>query len=242
MVLVPSSSISWLICCDEPLPTASSRMTAATPIITPSSVRAERSLLAVTPRKRGAQHLEDAHAATAASVSERMRPSRTWMTRRACAATFSSWVITTIVRPCADEAVEHAEHLVGRLGVEVAGGLIREQDRRRRHESAGDRDALLLTAGELLRLVVDAVGESDELERREGAGAALGAADPRVEQRKLDVGERRHPRDQVERLEHEPDLPVAQRGRARPRSACARPVRRAGTARRRRRRGSRAGS
>ena len=36
--------------CAEPLPTASSKMTEATPIITPSKVSTERSLFAAMPR------------------------------------------------------------------------------------------------------------------------------------------------------------------------------------------------
>jgi hypothetical protein len=50
MVLVPSASIRWLIACAEPLPTATSRITAATPIRMPSMVSAERSLFADSPR------------------------------------------------------------------------------------------------------------------------------------------------------------------------------------------------
>jgi len=50
MVLVPrlemASRTSWA----EPFPTASSRMTEPTPIMTPSRVRVDLSLLAVTPR------------------------------------------------------------------------------------------------------------------------------------------------------------------------------------------------
>ena len=50
MVLVPSASIRSLIALAEPLPTATSRITAATPIRMPSMVRAERSLFADRPR------------------------------------------------------------------------------------------------------------------------------------------------------------------------------------------------
>ena len=35
----------------------------------------------------------------------------------------------------------------------IAGGLVREQDRRMRHESARNGDALLLAAGQLLRIM-----------------------------------------------------------------------------------------
>src|SRR5439155_508899 len=49
-VLVPSRAISACTTFADPLPTATSRMTAATPISMPSTVSAERSLFAVTPR------------------------------------------------------------------------------------------------------------------------------------------------------------------------------------------------
>ncbi len=50
-VFVPSEVMRLFTVCAEPLPTASSRMTAATPMSTPSMVRMDRSLLAVTPRR-----------------------------------------------------------------------------------------------------------------------------------------------------------------------------------------------
>ena len=49
-VVVPSAAIRAWIALAEPLPTATSRITAATPISMPSMVSPERSLFAVTPR------------------------------------------------------------------------------------------------------------------------------------------------------------------------------------------------
>jgi hypothetical protein len=49
-VLVPNRSMLAWICLALPLPTATSRITAATPMRMPSTVRPDRSLLAVTPR------------------------------------------------------------------------------------------------------------------------------------------------------------------------------------------------
>ena len=48
-------------------------------------------------------------------------------------------------------------------GVEVAGGLVGQDDRRGADERAGDGDALALAAGELGRVVVEAVVEADAL-------------------------------------------------------------------------------
>lgn len=47
----------------------------------------------------------------------------------------------------ADEVEELSEHRVGGVLVEVAGRLVGEHQRRLVGERAGDRDALLLTAG-----------------------------------------------------------------------------------------------
>ena len=43
-------------------------------------------------------------------------------------------------------------------------------------ERAGERDPLLLAAGELVRVAVAVVGQADQLEQLLGAGAALGRA------------------------------------------------------------------
>ena len=60
-----------------------------------------------------------------------------------------------------DRVAQQLEDLAARRGVEVAGRLVGEDDRRPRDERAGDRDALLLAAGELGRSVRAAVGEAD---------------------------------------------------------------------------------
>ena len=50
IVFVPSRAMLSATCCDEPVPTATSTITEPTPIMMPSIVRAERSLLADRPR------------------------------------------------------------------------------------------------------------------------------------------------------------------------------------------------
>ena len=67
------------------------------------------------------------------------------------------------------ELAEQGDDLGAGVAVEVAGRLVGEDQRRLRHERAGDGDALLLAAGQLRRLVVDAVAEAQPLEG--GAGA-----------------------------------------------------------------------
>ena len=76
-------------------------------------------------------------------------------------------------------------------------------------QRARDRDALLLAARQLVRVVMDAVGEADALERLARPLVALGGGDVRVEQRQLDVLERGGARQQVEALEHEAERLVA---------------------------------
>ncbi len=50
-------------------------------------------------------------------------------------------------------------------GIQIARGLVREQHGRMRHESARDRDALLLAAGQLLRIMRDARRQPHLLQR-----------------------------------------------------------------------------
>ena len=146
--------------------------------------------------------------------SRQIRPSRTRTTRRACAAMSGSWVIRTTVLPASLSCLEDADDLLGRVRVEVAGRLVGEQDGRIGDQGAGDRHALLLAAGELRGVVVLAAGEADPLERGAGAAGAFARreAEVAVEQRQLDVLGRPRPRQQVEALEDEADLGVADLG------------------------------
>uniref|UniRef100_A0A0A8XUT2 Uncharacterized protein n=1 Tax=Arundo donax TaxID=35708 RepID=A0A0A8XUT2_ARUDO len=70
------------------------------------------------------------------------------------------------------EAVQRLLHQLLRLGVERAGGLVQQQDRRVLEHGAGDGDPLLLTAGQLqaaiTHLGVVAVGQLDD----EGVGVS----------------------------------------------------------------------
>ena len=61
------------------------------------------------------------------------------------------------------------------LGVEVSGRLVGEQQRRVVDEGARDRDALLLSAGELVGVVVDLRLEADEADDLRHLAADLGA-------------------------------------------------------------------
>ena len=63
------------------------------------------------------------------------------------------------------ELDEEPDDLVRRLGVEVPGGLVGEEDARLIDQRPRDGDALALPARELVGSVVGAVGERDALER-----------------------------------------------------------------------------
>ena len=103
------------------------------------------------------------------------------------------------------------EQLEAGARIQVAGGLVGEQQRGPVHQRAGDRDALLLAAGELARQVALAALEADRAQRGARALALLGGRDAAVDERQLDVLERARARDEVEALEDEAELAVADR-------------------------------
>ena len=84
-----------------------------------------------------------------------------------------------------DRRPQQVEDAVARLRVEVAGRLVGEDDGGPGDQRAGDRDPLLLAAGELGGPVGGAVGEADGLEQLVAPGRVdVAAGDP---QRQLDV-------------------------------------------------------
>ena len=93
-----------------------------------------------------------------------------------------------------------------RGGVEVAGRLVGEEDLRAVDERAGDRDALLLTAGELVRqsLLLAVQADQGEHLRDRLLDERAGRADDL--QRERDVLEDRLVRQQAEILEHRADV------------------------------------
>src|SRR5205085_5052435 len=96
-------------------------------------------------------------------------------------------------------------------GVEISRRLVGQEDRRIRHQRAGDGHALLLSARELRRIVVLAARESDALQRaaRRAVPLLRRPAEFAVEQRQLDVLERRSSSEKVEALKDKSDLRVA---------------------------------
>ena len=114
-----------------------------------------------------------------------------WMTRSVLAATAGSWVTMTVVCPRSRlKPPEHRKDLGRARRIEVAGRLVREQQRRRVDQRPCQGDALLLAAGELHGPVVRPFGEPDHVERFQRRASAPYAALPRVvgrEQHVLDA-------------------------------------------------------
>ena len=107
------------------------------------------------------------------------------------------------------ERFEQGEHLAAGLAVEVAGGLVGQQQRRAHDHSAGDGHPLTLAAGQLGRAMAQALTEAEAFGQLAAATAALGGVDAGQEHRQLDVFQHVQPRDQVVGLEHETDMAAA---------------------------------
>jgi hypothetical protein len=107
------------------------------------------------------------------------------------------------------ELAQQIENLVRRAGVEIAGRLVGDDQRRVGHNRPGDAHALLLPAGKLTRPVMDAIGQPHNLERGQHLLAALLGAERQEQQRNLDVAIRRQHGKQVIELKDEPDVPRA---------------------------------
>ena len=85
------------------------------------------------------------------------------------------------------QALEQPHYLLAGLAVEVAGRFVGEDDGRTRRQRAGDGDALALTAGEFVRPVVGAVGETNLVEALFGAFDPLRPADLLKDEGERDV-------------------------------------------------------
>ncbi len=101
------------------------------------------------------------------------------------------------------EREQQLDDLGPRGRVEVAGGLVGQDELRPQRQRARDRHPLLLTARELTRIVVGTVDESHGVEK---LASSLGPARLAGQlERHRDVVERGESRDQVIGLEHDAD-------------------------------------
>lgn len=103
----------------------------------------------------------------------------------------------------AHESVEEIQHVGGGVRVERAGGLVGQDERRVVYQRAGHRQALLLAAGEPVRVTPGAVAEADPLEELPGPRPAGRIGLPRDLERQQQILLDGEERDQVEELEDE---------------------------------------
>ncbi len=110
------------------------------------------------------------------------------------------------------ESVEEREDFFGGDRIEVSGRFVGQQEGRIVGEGAGDRDALTFTDGEFAGPVSGAVPHADGVEQVSRLVATFGCPEGGFEHRKLDVLFRVEDRDEVERLEDEPEFVRAEAG------------------------------
>ena len=114
-----------------------------------------------------------------------------------------------MVDPAGVQFAQQAHHRLAVGRIQVSGRLVRQQDQRIAAQRARHRDALLLTARELRRIVLHAVRHADALQRLLHAPLALRRRHAAIRQRQFHVLVHREIADQVERLEDKADLAVA---------------------------------
>ena len=123
-----------------------------------------------------------------------------------------SCVAITIVIPPRGELADHVEHLGDELRVERARHLVEEEQLGLHRERPHDRDALLLAAREPVGVLVPLVGEAEALEQHGRLRVGLAPRLPeRLARREGHVLEHAHVREEVERLEDDPDPRAAAR-------------------------------
>ena len=92
------------------------------------------------------------------------------------------------------ELLQQRHHLEARRGIERAGGLVGEDELGIVDQRARDGDALLLAAGKLRGMMIRARAKPDLLQLLHRARTTLRRRDAAVEQRQLDVFQRRRAR------------------------------------------------
>ncbi len=107
------------------------------------------------------------------------------------------------------EIEQHFEDMTAIGAVKVAGWLVRQDEGRPANKSSRNRHPLLLAAGKLDRVMVEAIRKADTFEKFSGAGRTVMAVDPNVEG-KQDVFLSGQGGDQLVGLKHESDLAPAQ--------------------------------
>jgi hypothetical protein len=104
------------------------------------------------------------------------------------------------------QRLQQIHDLFGVLAIEVAGRFVAHQQRGIGNDGPGDGDALLLSAGQLVRLVPGAIGQADQFQCCLHAPAPLRLGQAGQQQRHFHVGFGAQHRQQVIKLENETDV------------------------------------
>ena len=110
------------------------------------------------------------------------------------------------------ELPDDFEHFVGGFGVEVAGGLIRQQQGGTVHQRAGNCHALLLTARELIGHAVPQGGQADLVQHFLRSLACCGARLAGIQQGQGHVFQHVHALQEIETLKDKTNGAVAHLG------------------------------
>ena len=97
-------------------------------------------------------------------------------------------------------------------GVEVASGFVGEDEVGAVDDGAGERDALLLAAGEFIRVAVGLVGNAQCARSRSISGATLAGEGAVEHERDRDIIEDAQAGEEVERLKDEAEAAAAEEG------------------------------
>ena len=104
------------------------------------------------------------------------------------------------------KVVQELEHLVLALAIEIAGGLVGQEQGGFIGQGSGDGNALALADREVHRAVVPALRQADLIDQPLRALDTLSTAQSRLEHRYLNVLNRAQSAQDMERLEDEADL------------------------------------
>src|SRR6267142_6210387 len=125
-------------------------------------------------------------------------------------------VVSDVDGGAAELAVDAADlgaHLEAQARIEVGERLVHQHERRLDHDSAGDRYALLLAAGELARQLLLVTGELHHPQRLVDAALDLGARHAAHAQAEADVAPHAHVREERVVLEHHAEAALLGRQR-----------------------------
>ena len=141
------------------------------------------------------------------------RPARMTPTRSATASASSwSWVTNSVVVPTSScTPPDLVAQLHPHLGVQRGERLVEQQHARLDGERAGQRDPLLLAAGELVGVAVGLLGEAHQVQHLAGRGRRSRLALPRSLQSERDVVERGQVREEAVGLEDHAHVALVRR-------------------------------